>query len=128
MGWLLSLITGPFIDSALKLTGQIIDWQKKKLDAITEQERIEADEHIKTLQAQRDVQVAEAGSGINAFMRLAFAVPPAIYLAKLYVWDKVLKLGTTDPLSPMMENVLWTVVGFYFLQWTVSRTARILKR
>jgi hypothetical protein len=128
MTWILGLLTGPLLDKVLGLTSQIVDWQKKKIDATTEQAKIEADEHIKTLTAQRDVQIAESGSRINALVRLGFALPPMIYMAKLYVWDKTLKFGTTDPLSPMMENVLWTVVGFYFLQWTIGRTVRIFKR
>lgn len=117
-----------FLPSAFKLTEQIVDWQKKKIDATTEQAKIEADEHIKTLQARRDVMVAEAGSKLNATVRLIFAIPFALYIWKLVVWDKLLGLGSTDPLSPMLENVMWTVVGFYFLQWTVSRAARIMTR
>ena len=65
--------------------------------------------------------MAEAGSRINAIMRAGFGLPPMIYLAKLYLWDKVLGWGVTDPLSPELWNVLWTVVGFYFLDQITGR-------
>lgn len=116
------------VDPISRIAGKIAEASIARTNAATEQERIAADERIKALQTRRDVMVAEAGSKINALMRLAFAIPPAVYLAKLYLWDKVLGWGTTDDLSPIMENVLWTVVGFYFLQWTIGRTARIIKR
>lgn len=126
MGWL-SILLG-FADPIAKIAGTIAQSKIAAQNAATEQERIAADERTKTLELQRDIMVAESGSRINALVRLAFAVPPAVYLAKLFLWDKVLGWGITDPLSPMMENVLWTVVGFYFLQWTISRTMRVAKR
>lgn len=102
-------------------------WEARQR-AQTDAEKIAADERIAFLKAKQAVQVAEAGSKINALVRLLFAVPPALYLAKLYVWDKVLGLGTTDPLSPLMESVLFTVVGFYFLTDGAERVARIVRR
>ena len=95
-----------------------------KLRAQTDKEKIAADERIKTLEAKRDVLVAEGGSRLNAIMRAGFGIPPMIYLGKLYLFDKVLGWGATDPLSPELWNVLWTVVGFYFLDQVAGRVAR----
>ncbi len=83
-----------------------------KQRATTDKEKIAADERIRALEARRDVLVAEGSSRINAIMRAGYGIPPMIYLGKLYVWDKVLGWGVTDPLSPELWNVLWTVVGF----------------
>ena len=95
-----------------------------KQRAQTDKEKIAADERIKTLEAKRDVLVAEGGSRLNAVMRAGFGIPPMIYLGKLYLFDKVLGWGTTDPLSPELWNVLWTVVGFYFLDQIAGRVTR----
>lgn len=123
IGFLLGLI-----DPISRIAGKIADVQIAKAQATTDQEKVAADERIKALEAQRDVMIAESSSKINTIIRSLFGIPPAIYLAKLFVWDKVLGWGTTDPLSPVMEQTLWIVVGFYFLQHTVHGTVRIMKR
>lgn len=85
--------------------------EKAKTDA----ERIAADVQIKRLEARAAVQAAEAGSRINALVRMLFALPVAIYYGKLFLYDKVLALGATDPLS---DDLTWTarvIIGFYFL-------------
>lgn len=96
--------------------------------AQTDQARLAAEERVKTLEARRDIQVAEAGSRINALVRLGFAAPPMIYLAKLYVWDKVLGWGVTDPLSDELSSVMWAVIGFYFISETTLGVSRIVRR
>lgn len=113
-----------WIDPISRISKVIADAYISRNVAATDKEKINAEERIKALEARRDVMIAESGSTINAIMRIVFAVPPAIYLAKLYVWDKVLAWGTTDPLSPMLEGIMWSVVGFYFL----DQLARRLKR
>lgn len=115
-------------ETVTSLTGKIVDWQAKKQDAQTDRERIEADENIKSLEARRDIMIAEAGSRVNAFMRVALALPACIFLWKVVVWDKVLGLGSTDDLTGNLWNYVFVVVGFYFLHAIVTRTARIVQR
>lgn len=119
IGSILSLVL-PTIGS---LGGKIADAKIAAAQAATDKEKIAADERVKTLEAKRDALVASPGIG-NSIMRALYGLPPAIYLGKLYVWDKVLGLGTTDTLSPELWNILWTIVGFYFLDHTV----RIFRR
>ena len=107
-----------------KIADRIASAYEAKQQAQTDAEKIAADERIKTLEARRDVLVGEGGSRINAIMRAGFGVPPMVYLGKLYLWDKVLGLGATDPLSPELWNVLWTVVSFYFLDQIAGRVTR----
>jgi hypothetical protein len=86
--------------------------------AKTDKEKIAADERIKTLQARRDVLVAEAGNRVNGWMRAALAMPVAIILWKVFVYDKAIgqwTRGTTDALSPELWQVVMIVIGFYFL-------------
>jgi sterol desaturase/sphingolipid hydroxylase (fatty acid hydroxylase superfamily) len=97
-------------------------------DAQTDQERIAAQERINHLQAIADVQKAEAGNPINALIRAAFAVPIALYFAKLFLWDKVLGWGSTDSLSPELWQLALVVIGFYFLHDTATGIARIVRR
>jgi Holin of 3TMs, for gene-transfer release len=99
--------------------------------AKTDKQKIAADERIKALQARRDVLVAEAASRINSWMRSALALPVAIILWKVFVYDKALGQwthGTTDALSPELWQVVTIVIGFYFLADVASTVTRIVKR
>lgn len=90
-------------------------------NATTDQERIAADVRIRTLESRRDVMVAEGNTRVNALIRAAFAAPFIIYNAKLVLWDKVLALGTTDPLSTELFQVEMACIGFYFLYDIAAR-------
>ena len=109
------------------LAKSIAQYKIAQANAQTDQERIHAQEMVSTLQARRDVMVAEAGSGygwINAVMRGLLALGPMIYLNKIYIYDKVLGLGTTDRLDDHLWNVVMAVVGFYFLYEIIARWKR----
>lgn len=110
-----------------KITGQIADVKIARAKADTDDKRIAADERIKSLEARRDVLVAESGSRINTFMRFALAFGPMLYLNKIFVWDKVLGPitgGTTDPLDTNLWSVVIAVVSFYFLYDIAARWKR----
>ncbi len=47
---------------------------------------------------------------------------------KLLIWDKVLGLGTTDPLAGFAAITSNLVVSFYFAKRGFENVARILKR
>jgi hypothetical protein len=56
-----------------------------------------------------------------------FAYVTLFYYAKLLIWDKVLGLGSTDPLTGW---VLWAanlVIGFYFTKRTAENVTTIIK-
>ena len=52
----------------------------------------------------------------------------ALYFAKLLVFDKVLGLGSTDPLMGFAEITANLIVGFYFAKRGFENIARIIKR
>jgi len=52
----------------------------------------------------------------------------ALYFGKLLVWDKVLGLGTTDPLAGFAAVTANLVVSFYFAKRGFENIARIIKR
>lgn len=96
--------------------------------AQTERQRIQAEERVKALEARRDVMIAEGGSPINAMIRATFALPVALYYGKIFLWDKVLALGATDPLSENLTEVAMIIIGFYFLAEGAAQMARIIKK
>lgn len=126
MGTLLAVlkILLGFVDPISGIANKIADAYKAKQQAQTDEAKIEADTRIKTLEARRDVLVAESRHPINALIRMMFALPPAVYFAKLWIWDKVLGWGITDPISDDMRYVLMAVIGFYFLYEIAGRLKR----
>lgn len=130
MGWLTLLFK--FFDPISKIADKIATVKIERAKAETDQAKIEADEKVKTLEAKRDILIAEAGqSRINAIMRAAIAAPVAIVLWKIFVFDKALgqwTSGRTDALSPELWQVITAVIGFYFLYEGAIGVTRILKR
>jgi hypothetical protein len=123
-GWLAKIGIGTI---ANRLAAAYEAREKAKID----KERIAADERIKTLAARRDVMVAEATNRVNGWMRAALALPVAIILWKVFVFDKALGQwthGSTDALSPELWQVVMIVIGFYFLADAASTVTRIVKR
>lgn len=112
------------LDPVSRIASKIAEAYVARQNAETDRQRIAADEQIKTLEARRAVLVAESGTKINAFVRAGFALPFVIYNAKLVIWDKVLGLGVTDPLSRDLFQVELACIGFYFLYDTVARLKR----
>jgi hypothetical protein len=119
---MLSFLIG-LIDPITRVTNAIVKYKTELANAKTEQERIAAGERIRSLEARRDVLIAER-SPINTIIRAGFAVPYVIYNAKLVVWDKVLAWGSTDPLSTELYNIEMIILGFYF----VYEISRLFKR
>ena len=111
-GAILSFLGGGIVK---QIGGQLNAAYKTKLDAKNEAERIDADLRIETLTSQKDVLVAEQRDRLTKWIRPFIAAPFGIYIWKIIVWDKVLSLGTTDPLSVEMYAVMGTVIGAYFL-------------
>lgn len=103
LAWLASLGIG-------SIAKQLVAAYAQKADAKTEQERIAADERIRTLEAR-----ANAQRPMDAVMRMVFAIPVAAYYGKIFLIDKVFGLGVTDGLSPELTTISLSILGFYFL-------------
>ena len=111
----LGLIANPIAN----ITKAIADEKIALLNAQTDQQRIQSQERIATLQAQRDVLVNDTplAKFFDACVRMGFALPFLIYNGKLVLYDKVLMGGhtSTDTLSSNLLEIEMIVVGFYFL-------------
>ncbi len=129
-GTLIGLIPGMFT-TVNGITNAIANERLKLIQAKTDQEKIASQERINSLQAKRDVLVAESGnSKINAIIRGSIGASVAFVLGKIFVWDKALgdwTSGHTDALDPNLWNVVMAVIGFYFLYEASVNTARIIK-
>ena len=115
-----------------RITKAIVDAKIATTNATTERDRIEADERVKNLEARRDVMIAEAKiTRANVIMRVFLALPVAIVLWKVLVYDKALGQwtgGRTDALDANLWGVITAVIGFYFLYEGAIGIVRTIKR
>jgi hypothetical protein len=115
---------GNVIWALAKVAAKLADAYAARESAATDSERIAADVLVRQLEARQAVLVA--GGRWIAPVQAAFAAMFLIYNAKLIIWDKVLGLGTTDPLSPELYWLQGIVVGFIFLQAGVDKLRRVV--
>lgn len=94
---------------------KIVEAKKQHVDAKTEAERIASEERIKTLETKRDIILRGQENRLEVIVRVLWALPFIAYVWKLLIWDKLLGWGATDPLSPTLEYILWTVLGGSFI-------------
>ncbi len=123
IAWLLSFLSGP-------LLGKLVDAYKIKLEAGNTHDRIAADlaarelEVQKTeIQAQTQLRIAQVGKWYEPEKLMGYTV--AVYLAKIIIWDKVFRLGTTDELYGFAAMAATAVIGFYFGKRTVENAIKI---
>mgnify|MGYP001546537095 CR=1 FL=1 len=113
------------------VTSAISNERLKLIQAKTDQDKIASEERISSLQAKRDVLIAESGSSkLNGIVRACIGGSVAFLLAKLYIFDKALGQwtgGHTDSLDPNLWNVITATIAFYFLYEGAVNTARIIK-
>jgi hypothetical protein len=111
----------------------LIDAYQAKLKAGNVTERIASDTaahemavQTTEIKAQTEYKIAALGYWYEPDKLMGYAV--AIYLGKLLVWDKVLGLGTTDPLAGWVEVTANLVVSFYFAKRGFENVARIIRK
>lgn len=126
--WLGSFLGGPIING-------LISAYKAKLAATNTTDAQAADlakseilGEIANRQTEASIIRQEEGRWWTAMPRPLFAFIFVIYVGKCVVWDKVLGLGSTDPLSPDLANIEMIIIGGYFGGRTIEKVARIFKR
>lgn len=125
---------------------KISDLKMAKLAADSNIEKAKIDEQIQEAHDRQSVLVAEAGNRIaaalNASVRLLLTVGPALFLTKVFAWDKVVgsfsgcagklqldmlkKCQTfkTDPLDTNLWWVIIAVIAFYFMYDIAAKSRR----
>jgi len=128
LGWLGNLLGGPFAKAA-------VDAYRAKLSADNTSEKVAAGLAARELaveQREREVEaqiiVAEQGRWYTALPRPLFAAAFIIYTWKVVVWDRVLGLGMTPPLSGDVGQWAMIVLTAYFGGRSLEKVARILGR
>ena len=123
---ILSFLGGPIIKG-------LIDAYQAKLKAGNVESKIAADLAATEIAAQvnesktvMQYRIAEIGHWYEPDKLIGYSV--AIYFCKLLVFDKVLGLGTTDPLAGFASVTSNLVVSFYFAKRGFENVARIIKR
>jgi len=123
---IISFLGGPVIKG-------LIDAYQAKLKAGNAESKIAADLAAGEIAAQTaetnaimQYRIAEIGHPFEPDKLMGFCV--AIYFAKLLIWDKVLGLGTTDPLGGFAATTANVIVGCYFAKRGFENIARIIRR
>jgi hypothetical protein len=123
---ILSFLGGPVVKG-------LIDAYQAKLKAGNVESKIAADLAATEIAAQvsesnaiTQYRIAEIGHWYEPDKLMGYCV--AIYFCKLLVFDKVLGLGTTDPLAGFASVTSNLVVSFYFAKRGFENVARIIKR
>lgn len=110
ISFLLSLI-----NPVKAIANEIAKYKTAAVNAETEQKRIEAEENIVALEAQRDVLLKEQDNFFTRSVRPMWTYPFIIYTWKIVVWDKVLGWGVTDPLDEKMWWLAMVMASAYFV-------------
>ncbi|QQO36491.1 hypothetical protein JJC00_13460 [Bradyrhizobium diazoefficiens] len=123
---IISFLGGPVVKA-------LIDAYSAKLKAESVDSKIAADLAASEIAAQTaetkavmQYRTAELGYWYEPDKLIGYCV--SIYFAKLLVWDKVLGLGSTDPLAGFAAITANLVVSFYFAKRGFENVARIIKR
>ena len=132
MGWLLSFISGPVLNA---ITGPLLDAYKARLNAANTTDKLAVDLAVKEIEAESAARVEagkvlliENGRWWTAAPRAIVQWSLAIFVAKAIVWDKVLELGSTDPLHGDLSTWAGMVMAMWFGGRTIEKVARIFKR
>ena len=123
---IISLLGGPVVKA-------LIDAYRAKLESGNVQAKVAADLAADEISAQvaevnalTQYRIAEIGHWYEPDKLMGYCV--AAYFSKLLVWDKVLGLGSTDPLAGFASVTANLVVSFYFAKRGFENVARIIRR
>ncbi len=124
-------LLGGLFGSLDKITAAISNERIALIAATTDRERIEIQERINSLNAQRDVLMEDAKSSkIDMWMRAIAAGGPISLVTKIFLWDKVVGslagcsgkgtpvscgIFTTDPVTTEQWVLVGVVYGFFFV-------------
>lgn len=128
LSWIGNLLGGPFAKAA-------VDAYRARLSADNTSEKIAADlasREIAVEQRERELAtellIAEEGRWYTALPRPLFSLAFVVYVWKVVVWDRVLGLGSTAPLSGDVSQWAMIVLTAYFGGRSFEKIARILAR
>lgn len=113
---LISGVLSPFFTFLNKV--QDVNLEKFKVDGTVD---------VAVVGAQVAIAQANASLLNNRWalcLQALFAVPLAVYYGKCILWDKVLGLGSTDPLTGDISTYSLWIMGFLFMHSAVTSWGR----
>jgi hypothetical protein len=126
--FLASLLGGPIVNG-------LIGAYKARLDATNTTEHIAADLAAKEIEAEIEARkqasaiiIAEQGRWWTAAPRALVQWSFALFVAKVVVYDKVLALGSTDPLNGDVASWAGMLMAMWFGGRTIEKVAQVFKR
>lgn len=119
--WILSFLSGPLRG----ISSDIKEAYTARLNAENDKEKIAAEERITLLEGREAIILRAMSDRFERWIRIGFALPFVIYIAKVILWDKVLGIGTTDALSSSFLDIMYIVLAGYFLD---TITGKVFKR
>lgn len=121
-------LLGGFLSGPLtSVSNDLKEAYQSKLAAANDAEKVASDERINLLEARKSVILAAQSDPLERLVRIGFALPFVLFTFKCVVWDKVFAFfthGVTDPLSADLQQLMWIVVGGYFVDTIVKRFKR----
>lgn len=86
-----------------------------RLDAQTNEKKLEIDAQINQLQLRQSLLIAEQKRWLTAWIRPALAFPVVLLVNKLIIWDTILGWGVTPYPGEFIVWMVTTIVGAYML-------------
>lgn len=123
---ILSFIGGPVVSGLIKAYQAKLAAQNTSEKTAADLAAAEIAAQVSETSATMAYRIAEIGHWYEPDKIMSYCV--SIYFGKLLVWDKVLGLGTTDPLAGFASATANVIVAFYFAKRGFENIARILKR
>ncbi|MCC6891077.1 MAG: hypothetical protein IT536_21325 [Hyphomicrobiales bacterium] len=102
------------LDAANSRDAQAADLAKNEIEA----------EIAARAEAAKIIQV-EQGRWYTAIIRPLLALPIIIYFWKVIVWDKVLGLGSTDPITGVIADWTGVIITAYVGGRSIEKVARV---
>lgn len=125
LSWLGSFLGGPFIKAALAAYQAKLN-SENTVALYSEQLAAKAvDLQIRETELQDQYRIATVGKWYTPDNIMGYAV--AIYFAKLLVYDKVLAMGSTDPLAGWAALTANLIVSYYFAKVGLMAALKIWK-
>lgn len=121
---MIAIITSIVSKLPLAFLERWLTYLEKKDDNDTARLRDILSSELEAKKLQSQIIIAEQGWWVTAMIRPLFAWPVAIYVWKVIVWDKVLGLGVTDPLSEELTMWAGVIITAYFIGRPIEKGVR----
>ena len=123
---IIGFIGGPVIRGLLDAYNANLKFKTDDKKIASDLAGLEIAAQTSEIKAQTEYRIAALGYWYEPDKIMGYCV--AVYIAKLLIWDKVLGLGSTDPLGGWIETTANLVVASYFAKRGFENIARIIKR